>query len=435
MEANKNDGTAVEMETAVNSTKDLDMTMDIAMGKAIADFLGESKVDPKNLTKSSSEPEIAQIMHIRNYKEDEAVCKELNDKLMCMIEENSSNIQEQVKLLRDVMVCIEIEKRRTSFRKVVTLNRRRGQLKKIWASRGLPVDEKSLQSAASKDVFDMSSLIESLPSKPDDSGTKKKAEKLAKEYLSFTKQKMRSFRKSEILRILASNAPVPNNNSPSSSSKHHPPRSLTRMVKKVCGDVKNVHIFSFRPMIKRGQNSSVVSKRVSCPELRELHASHNQKSERTQDLDGESRLQNEEMSYRLGQEMIVLLKSSCTNTGKARSDKQKDDSNTANNLRNPEHLLFNRDQFDDEQHRCASLRTQQLHSSISLGRQLSRLKIANSRRDGLSEGIDESEIQAASTDQDKDQQEKVVIAVRRREVLKRLRGRYKQHEKGALKKN
>ncbi|CAL1293662.1 unnamed protein product [Larinioides sclopetarius] len=266
----------------------------------------------------------------------------------------------------------------------------------------------------------MSCLFESLPSKADASDIRKKAKKLAKEYLSFREEKIRSFRKSEIIRILASKVPKQNNNS-SSSAKNHRCRSLTHMVKKVYGDVKNVHIFSFRPMMETGPKSSVDSKIASCPEL---HTNHKDKrKEKTLDAAGKSGLRNgpsqsEKVSYKWGREIIIILNSSCANTSKTGSVKQKDDSNTANNLQNPERLLFNRDQQSSE-----SLRTQQLRDSISLDRQQSRLKIANSRRGDLSEDV---EIQKASADQNKDKQGKVAIAHRRREVVGKLREGYRR---------
>ncbi|CAL1293661.1 unnamed protein product [Larinioides sclopetarius] len=412
MEISKNN-TAVVKKTASNGSMD------------------ECKTDSERLKKPSPKYKIAQILHIRNYKKDAAVRKKLKYKLNCIIEK-SSNLLEGSELRREVKKYIEIEKRSENARTTVTWNHRCGRIKKIWAGTGMPVDENILQSTASKDVFDMSCLFESLPSKADASDIRKKAKKLAKEYLSFREEKIRSFRKSEIIRILASKVPKQNNNS-SSSAKNHRCRSLTHMVKKVYGDVKNVHIFSFRPMMETGPKSSVDSKIASCPEL---HTNHKDKrKEKTLDAAGKSGLRNgpsqsEKVSYKWGREIIIILNSSCANTSKTGSVKQKDDSNTANNLQNPERLLFNRDQQSSE-----SLRTQQLRDSISLDRQQSRLKIANSRRGDLSEDV---EIQKASADQNKDKQGKVAIAHRRREVVGKLREgyrRFRQHETEAFKKN
>lgn len=65
----------------------------------------------------------------------------------------------------------------------------------------VPIDREDLLTAASKDVFDMSLLSESLPSSTVDNRLNIKAEKVTKEFLSFLQLRLQAFRKYDLIFI------------------------------------------------------------------------------------------------------------------------------------------------------------------------------------------------------------------------------------------
>lgn len=150
--------------------------------------------------------------------------------------------------------------------------------------------------------------------------------------------------------------------------------------------------------IKKDSSSIIDSKSISSLsisisslKLQESSISCKENKQGAPHLDRESNLQNEAVKsknvrLKWSKEMLVILQSQCVKIDEPKSEKHREKGKNEkhvinqNHLPNPKHSQLVRNESDREKLKNVSVRFQHLHDSILLSRQMSRLKIANSKR-------------------------------------------------------